>query len=355
MFTHHFHIYNRFIRLWYTAARLNTTPQDFIPMHIIVTGSIAYDYLMRFPGRFAEHLIVEQVHQVSLSFLVDDMTKHWGGNGANIAYTLALLGIRPQLMGTVGRDFGDYRQWLETVGVDVSGVHQIDDVFTASFFANTDLDNNQMATFYSGAMAYARNYSLADVYDGTPDLVIISPNDPVAMLNLARECRARGIRFVFDPSQQLPRFSGDEIRQGLEGAYALVVNAYEAEMICSKTGLSVDELCSECQILVITQGKHGSHIYANGERIDVPIVPVETIKDPTGVGDAYRSGLLCGMAHGWPLKLSGEVGALCAAYVLEQVGTQSHHFDIPDFITRFRQHFDDQGQLESLLQSAVRS
>lgn len=324
-------------------------------MHIIVTGSIAYDYLMRFPGRFAEQLIQEQFHQVSLSFLVDDMTKHWGGNGANIAYTLALLGIRPQLMGAVGRDFGDYRQWLESAGVDTSGVRQIDSVFTASFFANTDLDNNQMSSFYSGAMAYAKNYTLADVYDGKPDLVIISPNDPTAMLNLAEECRARGIRFVFDPSQQLPRFNGDEIRRGIEGAYALVVNAYESQLICSKTGLSIDDLRQQVEVLVITQGKNGSHIYVNGEQIEVPIVPVDEIKDPTGVGDAYRAGLLCGIMHGWPLKLSGEVGALCAAYVLEQVGTQSHRFTLSEFVTRFRQHFDDQGKLESLLQSTLQA
>lgn len=324
-------------------------------MDIIVTGSIAYDYLMRFPGRFAEHLIQEHFHQVSLSFLVDDMTKHWGGNGANIAYSLALLGIRPRLVGTVGRDFGDYRQWLENAGVDITGVRQIDDVFTASFFANTDLDNNQMASFYAGAMAYARHFSLADAYDGTPDLVIISPNDPTAMMNIAEECRTRGIRFIFDPSQQLPRFNGEEIRRGFEGAYALVVNAYEAELICSKTSLSIDDLRREVEILVVTQGKNGSHIYANGERIEVPIVPVSEIKDPTGVGDAYRSGLLCGIAHGWPLKLAGELGALCAAYVLEQVGTQSHRFTLPEFVARFRQHFDDQGQLDELLKTAVKA
>lgn len=324
-------------------------------MDIIVTGSIAYDYLMRFPGRFTEHLIVEHLHQVSLSFLVEDMTKHWGGIGANIAYTLALLGLRPKLMGTAGRDFGDYRLWLESVGVDTSATRQIDDVFTASFFVNTDLENNQIASFYSGAMAYARNYTLSDVHEGTPDLVIISPNDPVAMLNLAEECRTRGIRFVYDPSQQVPRFNGDELRQGLKGAYAMVVNAYEAEMICNKTGMTIDDLRREIEILVITQGKNGSHIYTNGERIEVPIVPVQEIKDPTGVGDAYRAGLLCGMAHGWSLKLAGEVGALCAAYVLEQVGTQSHRFTIPEFIARFRQHFDDQGQMERLLQSTVKA
>lgn len=324
-------------------------------MDIIVTGSIAYDYLMRFPGRFTEHMILEQLHQVSLSFLVEDMTKHWGGIGANIAYTMALLGLRPKLAGTAGRDFGDYRVWLESAGVDTSGVRQLDDVFTASFFANTDLDNNQICSFYSGAMAHARKYSLADLYPGNPDMVIISPNDPVAMLNLAEECRTRGIRFIYDPSQQVPRFNGDELRQGLTGAYAMVVNAYEAELICNKTGMTIDDLRNEIEILVITQGKNGSHIYTNGERIDVPIVPVNEIKDPTGVGDAYRAGLLCGMANGWSLKLSGEIGALCAAYVLEQVGTQNHRFTIPEFITRFRQHFDDQGQLDRLLQSTVKA
>jgi adenosine kinase len=338
----------------YCRAALQITA-GFFNMDIIVTGSIAYDYLMRFPGYFEEHLIQEHFHQVSLSFLVDDMTKHWGGNAANIAFSLALLGIRPHLVGTVGRDFGDYREWLENAGVDTSGVRQIDTVFTASFFANTDLANNQIASFYAGAMSYAKNYRLADVYEGKPDLVIISPNDPTAMLNFAGECRSREIRFVFDPSQQLPRFSGEEIRYGIQGAYALVVNAYEAELICKKAELSIDDLRQQVEILVITQGKNGSHIYAGDERIEVPIVPVSDIKDPTGVGDAYRSGLLCGIANGWSLKLAGEMGALSAAYVLEQVGTQSHRFTLPEFVTRFRQHFDDQGQLDQLLKAAVKA
>lgn len=318
-------------------------------MDIIVTGSIAYDYLMRFPGRFTEHLIGDQLHQVSLSFLVDDMTKHWGGVAANIAYTMALLGMRPKLMGTAGRDFGDYRRWLENAGVDTSTVRQIDDVFTASFFVNTDLDNNQIASFYSGAMAYARNYRIADVYDGVPDLVVVSPNDPQAMMQLTDECRERGIRFVYDPSQQVPRLNGDELRQGLEGAYVLIANAYEAEMICRKMDINMIDLRRMVNILVVTQGKRGSHIYANGDMIAVPVAPVAEIKDPTGVGDAYRAGFLCGLANGWDLKLAGEVGALCAAYVLEKVGTQSHRFTIPEFIERFRKTFDDGAQLDHLL------
>ncbi len=319
-------------------------------MDIIVTGSIAYDYLMRFPGRFADHLLREQLHQVSLSFLVDDMSKHWGGNAANIAYTMALLGMRPKLFGTVGRDFGDYRLWLESVGVDCSTVRQIDHVFTASFFANTDLDNNQIASFYSGAMAFAKNYTIADVYDGIPDLVIISPNDPDAMVNLAEECRTRGIRFLYDPSQQVPRLNGEQLRASMQGAYAMIVNAYEAEMISSKTGLSIEQMRDQIEILVVTQGKKGSHIYQNGVMIDVPVFPIDSIKDPTGVGDAYRSGLIFGMMNGASLKLAGEMGSLCAAYVLEQVGTQSHKFTADEFAARFRTHYADDGVLGRLFQ-----
>lgn len=321
-------------------------------MDIIVTGSVAYDYLMRFPGRFSEYLIREHLHQVSVSFLVDDMSKHWGGNAANIAYTMGLLGMRPKLFATVGRDFGDYRQWLESSNVDCSTIRQIDHVFTASFFVNTDLDNNQIASFYSGAMAFAKNYQIADVYDGIPDLVIISPNDPQAMTQLAAECRERGIRFLYDPSQQVPRLDGDALCEGIKGAYAMVVNAYEAEMIASKTGLSIDQMRDQIEVLVITQGKKGSHIYFQGDLIDVPVFPIDAINDPTGVGDAYRSGLIFGMMNGAPLKLAGEMGSLCAAYVLEQVGTQSHRFTPAEFITRFRTHYDDAGLLDGLLHPA---
>lgn len=321
-------------------------------MDIIVTGSIAYDYLMRFPGRFTEHLIREKLDQVSLSFLVEDMSKHWGGNAPNIAYTLALFGLHPKVFGTAGRDFGDYRLWLERAGVDCSTVRQIDDVFTASFFANIDLDNNQIGSFYSGAMAYARDYRLADVYDGKPDLLVISPNDPQAMMNIAEECRQRGIRFVADPSQQVARLDGDQLRQLIEGAYVLVVNAYESEVIANKTGLSLGDLRSSIEIVVVTRGHQGSEIFHDGEVIDVPVFVPNQIMDPTGVGDAYRSGLLTGLAHGWNLKLAGELGALCATYVLEQVGTQSHFFTVDDFVKRFRTQFDDAGLLDSLLVKA---
>ncbi len=316
---------------------------------IIISGSIAYDYLMRFPGRFTEHLIQDHLEHVSLSFLVDDMTKHWGGVGANIAYTMALLNMRPKVFATVGRDFGDYRDHLEDVGVDCGLVRRDDELFTASFFANTDLDNNQIASFYTGAMALARNYALADVYEGKPDMVVVSPNDPDAMLQISDECRERGIRFVADPSQQVPRLNGEQLRRCIDGAYLLVINKYESEIICKKVGIESHELREMVDVLIITQGKHGSEIYTEGTIRHVDIFPTDDILDPTGVGDAYRAGLLRGIAAGLPLELSAQMGSLSAAYVLEQVGTQNHTFTIDEFVARFRTHFDDEGQLDVLL------
>jgi len=318
-------------------------------MQTVITGSIAYDYLMRFPGHFKEHFIADAMEHISLSFLVDDMTKHWGGVAANIAFTMAKLGVTPNLMGTVGRDFGDYREWLESNGVDCSTVIQIDEVFTASFFANTDNDNNQLAFFYGGAMNLARNYSLADAMDDTPDMVIVSPNDPVAMINLTQECRDRNIKFIYDPSQQVPRLSGEELKQGMEGAYLMVVNAYEASVISEKTGLSLDDLRETIDILIITKGEDGSKIYTNGDILEVEAFAPTEIKDPTGAGDAYRAGLLAGIIKGLPLSLSAQVGALCATYALEFVGTQNHNFTVEDFVTRFRENANDGGQLDILL------
>jgi adenosine kinase len=318
-------------------------------MQTVITGSIAYDYLMRFPGHFKEHFIADAMEHISLSFLVDDMTKHWGGVAANIAFTMAKLGATPNLMGTVGRDFGDYREWLESNGVDCSTVIQIDEVFTASFFANTDNDNNQLAFFYGGAMNLARNYSLADAMEDTPDMVVVSPNDPVAMINLTQECRDRNIKFIYDPSQQVPRLSGEELKQGMEGAYLMVVNAYEASVIQEKTGLSLDDLRETIDILIITQGEDGSKIYTNGDIIEVEAFSPTEIKDPTGAGDAYRAGLLSGIIRGLSLELSAQIGALCATYALEFVGTQNHNFTLQDFVTRFREYADDKGQLDILL------
>lgn len=320
-------------------------------MDTVVTGSIAYDYLMRFPGKFREHLLADNLEHISVSFLVEEMTRHWGGNGANIAYSLSLLGMRPRLFGTVGKDFADYRTWLESVGVDTSTVVVCEDVFTASFFANTDQENNQIASFYSGAMARAKNYRMADVVPGKPDYVIISPNDPVAMHQLADDCYQRGIPFMYDPSQQLPRLDGPEIRYSVERCHTLIVNEYEWGLLAKRTGLSLVDALKHVKVLIRTLGKKGAEIYADDKQYLIPVFPVPdaAIADPTGVGDAFRAGIIAGLAYDWPWEVTGRAASLCAAYALEHVGTQSHKYTPQEFITRYRTEFDDQGVLESLL------
>ncbi len=320
-------------------------------MDIVITGSVAYDYLMRFPGRFKDHLLPENLHHLSVSFLVDDMTRHWGGIGANIAYTLALLGHRPRLMATVGQDFGDYRVRLESVGVDTRPVVVIDQVFTASFFANTDIDNNQIATFYGGAMSYARNYTLAGTLETLPDYVVISPNDPIAMQQLCEECHQLNIPFMYDPSQQVPRLDGDGLRFGIERCHTLIVNEYEWGLIVNKTGMTREDVLRHVKVLVITLGKRGAEIYADGQHYTIPLFPVpdHAIADPTGVGDAFRAGILKGMAAGWNWEVTGRVAALCSAYTLENVGTQEHRYTPESFVARFRSVFDDGGVLDSLI------
>ena len=318
-------------------------------METLVTGSIAYDYLMRFPGSFQQHFIPDELHNLSLSFLVDDMTKHWGGVAANIAFTMAKFGLRPKLMGTVGRDFGDYRRWLEGAGVDCGTVIQIDELFTASFFANTDDDNNQLAFFYGGAMNLARNYAIGDVLSRKPDLVVISPNDPVAMVRLCDECRREAIPFIYDPGQQVARLNGVELIAGIEEAFMVIVNIYEASVIYEKTGLALNDLRDQVEILVITESENGSKIYHDGEVIEAEAFKPGEIADPTGAGDAYRAGFILGLSKDLPLKLCAQVGALSATYALEVVGTQNHSFSAAEFVTRFRSLADDQGSLDSLL------
>ena len=320
-------------------------------MSIIVTGSIAYDYIMQFPGRFSEHILPDQIENLSVSFLVDEMRRQRGGCAANIAYSLALLKERPRMMGTVGQDFGEYRTWLERAGVDTSLTKDELDLFTASFFVSTDLDENQIASFYAGAMARAHTLSIKDV-DSPIDLVIISPNDPPAMVKYATECVELDIPYLYDPSQQIIRLSGRELEAGLEGCDILVVNEYEFGMLQEKTGLSADEVRSApAQACVVTLGKKGSRIWTEDEVHDIPIVPPARIDDPTGVGDAFRAGLIKGLALDLPWPLVGRMGALAATYALEQPGPQGHHFTPEEFVTRFREHFDDEGALGRLLEA----
>jgi adenosine kinase len=318
-------------------------------MTIICTGSIAYDYLMVFPGYFRDHIIPEKLETISLSFLVESMVRQRGGTAPNIAYTLALLGDRPVVMGTVGEDFGDYRSWLEQNGIDTQLIKVIPGEYTASFFANTDRANSQIASFYAGAMAYAANQSLSEIKNGGIDLVVISPNEPAAMQHLVQECRSLGIPYLYDPSQQVVRMNPLEIKEGVEGAQSLFMNEYEFQLIQKHTGMSEQNILDRVEYMVVTLGKKGALIYADGRQIPIPVVPPLQIVDPTGVGDAFRGGFLRGRQLGFDWELCGKMGALAGTYCLEYRGTQNHHYTPAEFIARFRQHFDDQGALDALL------
>ena len=318
-------------------------------MEIVLTGSIAFDYLMKFPGYFEDHILPDNLDCLSLSFLVESMVRQPGGIAPNIAYNLALLGERPLLFATAGEDFAAYQDVLEGKGVDTSGIKLIEGEFTASFFANTDLANAQIASFYPGAMASAADLSLNDLEGKKPELVLISPNDPLAMVRYVEECKALEIPYIYDPSQQIPRLNGDELQNGLDGALALFVNKYEFGMVQKKTGLSAEEIRDKTQFSVVTLGEEGSLIYQKDKEVEIPVVTPDNIADPTGVGDAFRGGFLSGYAHDWELEICAEMGAVAAAYCLEQEGPQGHSFTPKEFVIRFREHFDDQGKLDELI------
>src|SRR5437660_4793558 len=303
-------------------------------MKLVVTGSVAFDYLMSFPGKFTEHILPDHLDRISLSFLVDNMEKRRGGCGPNIAYTLALLGERPFLMATAGEDFGEYRQWLEAAGVDTSLVRQVPGKFTASFFCSTDEANNQIASCYTGSMANASELSFRTVRDC--GLAIISPNDPAAMVQYAEECRALGIPYIFDPGQQCARMSGDELTDGLAGAAVLICNDYELELLRQKTGLGEADILRRVRALVVTRGEHGSSvIMPGGARVDAPAVKPRRIVDPTGVGDAYRGGLMKGLALGLPYEVCARLGSVAATYALEHLGGESHAYTWAEFRERY--------------------
>ena len=299
-------------------------------MQIAVTGSIATDHLMTFPGRFTESLVPEELGKVSLSFLVDDLVVRRGGIAANIAFGLGQLGLRPLLVGAVGADFEDYRAWLERHGVDTSPVKVSELAHTARFTVTTDQDLNQIASFYTGAMAEARDIELAPLAAryGTLDYVVVAPNDPDAMLRHTDEARALGVPVVADPSQQLARMEGPEIRRLVEGAAYLFCNEYEWALMSQKTGWSAQEIAEQVDMCVRTHGKDGVVVHRHdGVVAEVPAVPTDHPADPTGVGDGLRAGYLAGLAWGLSPERSAQLGCFVATSVLETVGTQEWQLD----------------------------
>jgi adenosine kinase len=318
-------------------------------MRIAVTGSIATDHLMSFPGRFADQLMPDQLHNVSLSFLVDRLEIRRGGVAANICFGMAAFGLRPILVGAVGADFDDYRSWLERHGVDTASVHVSYLHHTARFVCTTDSDRNQIASFYAGAMSEARSIELAPVAArvGGLDLVVISPNDPDAMLRHTDECRDRGYRFVADPSQQLTRMEGPQIRELIEGAELLFTNEYEKAMTEAKTGWSDADVLARVGVRVTTLGAFGAVIERAGEApVKVAAAPERTLADPTGVGDGFRAGFFAGLAWGVGLERCAQIGSLLATYVLETVGPQEYTVKPAAFHERFAETFGDAAAAE---------
>jgi adenosine kinase len=313
-------------------------------MKIAVSGSIATDHLMHFPGRFAEQLIADQLHKVSLSFLVDDLVVRRGGVAANIAYGMAQLGLRPVLLGAVGNDFADYRSWLERHGVDCASVHVSEIAHTARFVCTTDLDMCQIASFYAGAMSESRNIELAPVAVriGGLDLVLISASDPEAMLRQSAECRVRGYPFAADPSQQLARMDGGDVAKLIDGADYLMTNDYEKSLLQSKTGLTDAQLLDRVKIRVTTLGKDGVEIAGRDVGpLRVPIAREIRAYDPTGVGDGFRAGFFAGLSWNLGLERAAQIGSLLATLVLETDGAQEYEVRRDVFVKRLAESYGD--------------
>ncbi|WP_337175436.1 carbohydrate kinase family protein [Paludisphaera sp.] len=317
-------------------------------MRVFVTGSIAFDYIMVFPGKFQDHILPEKVHVLSVSFLVDSLTRRRGGTGANIAYNLALLGGKPTLVGTVGEDFEDYRKHLTGRGVDDSGVKVIKDEHTASCFVNTDMSDNQLIAFYPGAMSKASTISPKDLGATADDLVVIAPNDPAAMARYAAECTVAGVPYLYDPSMQLPRMDKAELEEGRKGAKILAGNDYEFGMMAEKLGVSEAELRRSVPISVMTLGAKGALITTDGTEYEIPPAKPGKVVDPTGAGDAFRGGFVAGMSLGLPWPVVGRMASLTAVYAIEHPGPQEHSYSLDDFIARYRENFGPAEELEAL-------
>ncbi|MGB7239754.1 MAG: carbohydrate kinase family protein [Rhodococcus sp. (in: high G+C Gram-positive bacteria)] len=305
-------------------------------MTLAVSGSIATDHLMRFPGKFADQLVSDQLSNISLSFLVDDLVIRKGGVGGNIAYALGVLGGSPLLVGAVGPDFSEYRSWLEANGVDCSGVRVSSTAHTARFVCTTDEDMAQIASFYPGAMSEAREISIGELTSSDPlELVLVGANDPDAMLAHTEQCRAAGIPFAADPSQQLARLSGEQATELIEGAAYLFTNEYEWGLLRQKTGLSEAEIAAKVGVRVTTLGKSGVDIVTpDGARTHTAVVPETSKVDPTGVGDGFRAGFLVAHLAGASVERAAQLGSLVAVLILETTGTQEWTFNRDDALKR---------------------
>ena len=305
---------------------------------VVCTGSIAYDYILTFKGRFKDHILLDKTHILNLSFLVDDLQKRRGGVAGNYAYNLSLLGHPAAVLATAGADAAEYRDWLEGHGVDCRGLRLLDGHISATGFTTTDMDDNQLTGYYGGAMWKA---AMLGLDDGPPeiDAVIIGPNDPGAMKRLVAECRDRGVPFVFDPAHQLPMMDGADVTDSTNGAWIVIGNDYELELIQERTRRDTKGLLELAEIVVTTLGRHGSRITTRDGSVEVPAAPAQREADPTGAGDAYRAGIVAGLLRGLDLREAGCVASLAATYAVEHVGTIEHAYSREEFCMRHRESF----------------
>jgi adenosine kinase len=304
---------------------------------ILVTGSIAYDTIMVFPDRFRNHLLADQLHILNVCFLTPEMRREYGGTAGNIAYNLRLLGEQPLVMATVGEDVAPYLARFEKLGLGTAHLRRIAGQFTAQAFITTDLDDNQITAFHPGAMNHAHENRIGRELGA--GLAIVAPDGKEGMLQHARECAAAGVPFVFDPGQGLPMFSGPELQEFVRLADYLAVNDYEGRMLEEKTGRGLDDIARELKALVVTLGAKGSLILAGGRRHEIPSVAAEAVSDPTGCGDAYRAGLLYGIARGWDWPSTGKLGAVLGAIKIAHRGAQNHAPAREEIEARFHRAF----------------
>jgi adenosine kinase len=307
-------------------------------MAVVATGSIAFDYILTFKGRFGDHIIPDKAHIINLSFLVETMERRRGGVAGNYAYTLALLGHPAAVLATAGADGAEYKAWLESLGVDCRGLRLLPDQHTATGFTTTDLDDNQITGYYGGAMLRAGMLGLADTVPD-PEAVIVGPNAPDAMFRLVRECRAAGVPWVFDPAHQLPHLSATDLEEGSRGAWMVIGNDYELELIRQRTGRDQAGLLELAAMVVTTLGREGSSIATRDGEFAIPPAPARRELDPVGAGDAYRSGLVFGLLEGRDVETAGKIGSLAAAYVVEQTGTIEHRYTKEEFTARFKEAY----------------
>jgi adenosine kinase len=307
-------------------------------MQLYVSGSLALDRIMNFPGKFADHILPDKIHILNVCFLVDGLNEYFGGTAGNIAYNLALLGEKPLILGCAGKDFAPYAKRLESLGLSLSGIRLVAEQFTAGAYITTDETDNQITGFNPGAMRERCGYKFPEKHEGQV-MAIISPGNVNDMIELPEYFKKAGIPYIFDPGQQITALTGAQMVQAIEGSYALCTNDYELELVLKATGLSRAELLKRTGALVTTLGDQGSIIAQGDKETRVPAVKVDKALDPTGAGDAFRAGLLKGLSLGRDLAGAAALGSVCAAFCVEKKGTQEHHFDLGAFNSRFSAHF----------------